>query len=165
VKNLAIELGQTLQNEVELHERLLDAAVSMNAAVKSEALDAVQAACRQYDAFTCQIEAVEEKRLDISDRIAAHFGVTGRLNLARTVELFPLPYKHDLAQTGKKLRAIINRLHQINGSNRILLQESLKTIAKTFEIISAATHHFKGYKQQGKKDSSKIARTIINTVA
>jgi len=165
MKTLAMELQNILDHEAQLHERLLQAAQSMNAAIKTEQLDAVQTACRAYDMYTCQIEAAEEKRLDVSDRIARQAGVSGRLNLARTVDLFEPALSRPLAETGTKLRAVIGRLHQINGSNRILLEESLKTIAKTFEIISVASSQFRGYKHLGTKDSSKTARTIINTVA
>jgi flagellar biosynthesis/type III secretory pathway chaperone len=137
----------------------------MNEAIKTEQLDEVQAANRLYDALTCQIEKLEENRLEISDKIAVHFGLTRHLNLAGTLALFPLTHKRRIAEAGKNLRSVIIKLHKINASNRILLQESLFIIAKTFEVISAASYKFKGYKQLGKKDSSKINRTIINTVA
>jgi flagellar biosynthesis/type III secretory pathway chaperone len=162
---LANELEKVLKTELEIHERLLDTARSMNEAIKTEQLFEVQAANRQYDELTCQIEALEEKRLEISDKITANFGLKGRLNLARTIELFPAKNKQRLAEAGKKLRVAVCRLRKTNASNRILLQESLYVISKTFELISAASHKFKGYKQLGKKDSSKINRTIINTVA
>ncbi len=165
MKTLANDLEKILENELELHERLLDAGRSMNAAIKAEKINEVQAANRRFDEYTCQIEAAEEKRLAISEKIALHFGLKKRLNLASTMELFPAKERQRLAETGKRLRAVINQLHRINASNRILLEESLYTIAKTFEFISAASQQFKGYKRLGISDSSKINRTIINTVA
>jgi flagellar biosynthesis/type III secretory pathway chaperone len=160
-----IELETILEKELIALERLLAAARSMNEAIKREDVGDVRKANKEYDECTCHIESLEEKRLSISDAIALHVGLQGHVNLLRTIELLPSQHREKLSELRSKLRSALSGLQKVNSSNRILLTESLFTITKTFEFIAAASEKFSGYKRLGKKDSSKINRTIINTVA
>jgi hypothetical protein len=160
-----VELEKILENELALHERLLCATRSMNTALKKEAVGDVRAANREYDDCTCQIETVEEKRLSASDALAQSRGLAPHANLSRIMESIPAADRGKLPHLRDKLRAALVEIRKTNAANRILLIESLRTIAKTFEFISLASEKFHGYKQLGKKCSSKIDRPIINTVA
>ena len=160
-----IELEKILESELLLHERLLAAARSMNSAIKRESVDDVRTANKEYDECTCHIEAMEEKRLALSDDIAGQRGIEPHANLSRIIESLPVSERGILFELRVKLRATLGEIQKTNIANRVLLTESLYTIAKTFEFIAAANEKFKGYKQLGKKYSSTIKRTIINTVA
>jgi flagellar biosynthesis/type III secretory pathway chaperone len=160
-----IELEKILESELMLHERLLAAARSMNGALKRESIDDVRTSNKEYDECTCHIEAIEEKRLAISDDIARQRGIEPHANLSRIVESLPVSERGKLSELRLRLRATLSEIQKTNIANRVLLTESLYTITKTFEFIAAANEKFKGYKQLGKKYSSTIKRTIINTVA
>ena len=159
------ELIQILEQELLLHERLLVSALSMNKALKCEAIEEVRKANKEYDECTCRIEAIEEKRLCLNDVISRHYGLTAHANLSRVIESVPAGDRGKLPELHAALRKTLGEIHKTNESNRILLTESLFVIAKTFEFISAACEKFRGYKQLGEKCSSKIDRTIINTIA
>jgi hypothetical protein len=160
-----IELEKILENELLLHRRLLATVRSMNAALKSESVDDVRTANRDYDESTCLIEALEEKRLLSSDAIARRLGLTAHANLSRIIELLSVADRGKLPELRATLRATLAEIKKTNAANRILLTESLRSIAKTFEFISVASEKFHGYKQLGKKSCTKIGRPIINTVA
>jgi flagellar biosynthesis/type III secretory pathway chaperone len=159
------ELEKILETELLLHERLLGAARCMNEALKREAVDDVRKANKEYDECTCQIEAIEEKRLSLSDALSVHYGKGSRINLSRLIESLPVSDRGRLSQLRAKLRTTLGEIQKTNIANRVLLTEALFTITKTFEFIAIASEKFKGYKAQGKKHASKIDRTIINTVA
>ena len=160
-----LELTQILEKELFYHERLLAAAQSMNAALKREAVDEVRTANKEYDECTCQIEALEEKRLCVSDEIALRLRLPAHANLLRVIGALPKEGGARLLELRNRLRSTLGALRKLNASNRILLTESLYTIAKTFEFIAAASEKVSGYKHQGEKCVSKANRTIINTVA
>jgi|WetSurMetagenome_2_1015567.scaffolds.fasta_scaffold426732_2 flagellar biosynthesis/type III secretory pathway chaperone len=160
-----IELDKILENELLLHERLLSTVRSMNAALKTESIDDVRAANKDYDECTCRIEALEEKRLLTSDAIARSHGLAAHANLSRIIESLADSDRGKLPELRYKLRAVLAEIHKMNAANKILLTESLRSIAKTFEFISVASEKFHGYKQLGKKSCTNIGRPIINTVA
>jgi hypothetical protein len=158
-------LEKILAEELILHERLLRAARAMNGALKREAIDEVRTANKEYDECTCRIEAAEENRLAASDSLALHLGCAPHANLSRIIEALPAAERGRLSDLRSRLRATLVEIQKTNAANKVLLTESLFSISKTFEFISAASEKFKGYKHQGKKHSTKISRTIINTVA
>jgi hypothetical protein len=161
----AVELSKILENELVLHTRLLAAAHSMNIALKKEAIDDVRLANMEYDECTCHIEAIEEKRLSLSDAIAAQLGCLPHANLLRIIESLPASDRGNLLDLRAQLRSALAEIQKTNAANKILLTESLFAIGKTFEFIAMASEKFHGYKQQGRKHASKISRTIINTIA
>jgi hypothetical protein len=161
---LATELEAILNCELILHEKLLESAKKMNLAIKEEKLDMVTGAQRQYDDLICKIEKQEEKRLAASDRIAKHFKMEQRVNLEKTLSLFPEQYRKPLEDVRSRLKSTLSALNKVNTVNRIMLEETLKTIAKSFEIISIASQKLNGYKRLGKKDYVKTSRPIFNTV-
>jgi hypothetical protein len=160
-----IEMIKILEQELLLHKRLLASAQAMNNAIKNEALEEVRKANKEYDECTCRIEEIEEKRLCLNDAISRHYGLKPHANLSRLIEAVPAGNRGKLLELRDALRKELIEIHKINESNKILLTESLFVIAKTFEFIAAASEKFQGYKQLGGKCSSKIDRTIINTIA
>jgi flagellar biosynthesis/type III secretory pathway chaperone len=137
----------------------------MNGAIKAEDLPAVKEMARQHDEITNQLEDLEEKRLAISDALATLLGFPNHPNLSRIIEKLPPNRSAKLTALKTGLKTVIGELKGINSTNRILLIESLHTIAKIFEFIDIAKAKLSGYKYQGKKASALITRTMINTVA
>jgi hypothetical protein len=160
-----IELEKILENELLLYERLLGAARAMNAGLKSDAVEEVKKASKEYDDCACGIEAIEEDRLAVSDALAATVGRGAHTSLPRIIEALPPEDRGRLAELRAKLRSTLADIQKTNVANRVLLTEALYTVTKTFEIIAAASEKFKGYKEQGKKHASKVSRAIINTLA
>jgi flagellar biosynthesis/type III secretory pathway chaperone len=159
------ELETILENELVLHEQLLEAARAMNHAIKAEDLAGVKKAAGKHDELTCQIEGLEEKRLTANDKLALNLGAPGHVNLFRIIELLPKNLSAKLFDVRSKLKHTMSELKKTTTSNQILLNESLFIIAKTFELIDTASGKSTGYKYQGKKAPAKIKRTIINTIA
>jgi FlgN protein. len=159
------DLETILENELALHEQLLEAALTMNNAIKKEDLATVRKTAGKHDELTCQIEALEEKRLTANDKLARHLGAENHVNLFRIIELLPRNLSAKLADLRTRLKRTMAELKKTTTSNQILLNESLYTIAKTFELLGSVTAKSSGYKYQGKKAPAKINRTIINTVA
>jgi hypothetical protein len=161
------ELIDVLEKELAFHGLLISAAFAMNEALRSRVFDEIQKASRQYDECTCRIEDLEEKRLSLSDLICgdAKGGAT-HASLRSVIEQAPAGHKDRVAQLRAQLKDTVGKLSKVNYSNRVLLQESLYTISKTFEMVATMeASRLNGYKKQGTKDRSRITKTIVNTVA
>jgi flagellar biosynthesis/type III secretory pathway chaperone len=158
-------LETILDSELVLHEQLLEAAQTMNDAIKKEDLAGVRKTAGKHDELTCQIEAIEEKRLTANDALSRHLGVAHHANLFRIIELLPANLSAKLSDLRTRLKRTMGELKKTTTSNQILLNESLYTIAKTFELIDRVTAKPTGYKYRGQKAPATINRTIINTIA
>jgi len=158
-------LETVLENELALHKQLLEAAVAMNTAIKTEDLPMVKEMGRKHDDLTWKIEELEEKRLEIHDALADFLGVPPKSNLSRIIKKLPENRAAKLAAIRAELKSVLGTLKMTTFSNQILLGESLRTIAKVFEFIDIAKAKLSAYKHHGKRGSALVTRTMINTVA
>jgi hypothetical protein len=161
------ELIVVLDKEIEFHALLLATAKTMNEALRSSELTDIQKASRQYDECTCRIEELEEKRLNLSDIICGSDKKGApHASLISVIDKAPAAYKNRIADLRAKLKNNVGDLSRINYSNQIFLQESLHTIAKTFEMIATReAGRLNGYKNRGVKDLSRTNKSIVNTIA
>ena len=165
MEQLVKDLETVLENELVVHKQLLEAARTMNKAIKAEDIAGVKNAARKHDELTCQVEAFEEKRLEANGTLALHLDIKNHATLTRIIDKLPADHKTKLSKLKTDLKRVIWEFKRINSSNQILLTESLRTVAKVFEFIDCAMGKLSGYKFQGKKSPIMITRTIINTVA
>jgi hypothetical protein len=161
------DLIGVLEKELEFHGLLIQAAFSMNAAIKIRSMDEVRKASRTYDECTCRIQDLEEKRLQWSDEICGYSGKTvGHASLSRVMEHAPAECRQRLAALRASLKEAVGNLSKINYSNQVLLCESLKTIANLFKYIALHDPRNQGgYKKLGTMDRGRVATAIVNTVA
>jgi flagellar biosynthesis/type III secretory pathway chaperone len=161
------ELAHVLEKELEFHGLLFAAASGMNRALRNRALEEIRKTSRQYDECTCRIEELEEKRLQLSDLICQDDKQRApHVNLLSVIERAPATHKNRIAELRLSLKNTIGDLSRVNYSNQVFLQESLRTIAKTFEILTIhETAKLNGYKAHGEKDRSRTSKIIVNTIA
>jgi FlgN protein len=167
MNNLIEQLAMVLEKELDMHRLLIVAAHDMNAAVKSSAVEKVQAAARRYDCCITSIADMEEKRLELGDEICrGTLGSIPHASLLRVIEQAPPAWKNTIADLRRRLKAEINELSKINYANQVLLTESLRSIQKTFEMITTVrSSRLNGYKKQGEKDNPRSTMTIVNKIA
>ncbi|MBD3346243.1 MAG: hypothetical protein GF401_14395 [Chitinivibrionales bacterium] len=160
------ELLTILKQENEIHDRLIECAQIMNKALKENDTNKIQQTSMKYDELTCNIESVEEKRLEICDSIGKKTKMKSRhLNLTSITEALPPEDTGPLGEVRQDLKKKITKLTKINTSNQVLLENALANIAKAVELIACEKKKYSGYKQYGKKDSDFIFRNIVNKVA
>ena len=94
MNNLIEQLAMVLEKELDMHRLLIVAAHDMNAAVKSSAVEKVQAAARRYDCCITNIADMEEKRLELGDEICrGTLGSIPHASLLRVIEQAPPAWK------------------------------------------------------------------------
>ena len=167
MNNSIDELIVHLELESRVLDTLLTASNSLNTAIKNRNLTAIDAAVAQYDAETGQLEALEEKRLILSDAITHAAGITTRhpdmTALIRCVTDETLSKK--LAALRVTLKGKMADIVVLKAENAVLLSETLGYISKTFELMATSKNPYPAYKRKGTPDNCSIKRNLINTMA
>lgn len=161
------ELTGILRAECAVHERLIETARLMNAALRREDPAEVRKLSTRYDAQTAEVEVLEEKRLAACDALTVTLGLGGRhANLAMLTDALPPELRPPLEEVRARLRENLRDLSKINVSNQILLQESLENISRTIRAITAAgPNKYAPYKREGSKSTDVVRRNIVNRTA
>jgi flagellar biosynthesis/type III secretory pathway chaperone len=158
-------LKTVLDKELALHAHLLETAQALNEALKKRAVDEVHKVSLHYDETTMQIERLEEQRLLLSDALAKHYGESGHVNLRTLIALMPADKRPEFEELQRNMKLKIGELTRINTSNKILLEASLSTIARTVEMMTLTENKLAGYKSLGQKDTKPIQRALFNQIA
>ena len=163
---LLSDLTAILSQELQLHEQLLASASDMNAALRArKTLDVARCNSRS-DVLFCQIEELEEKRLTASDRLAESIGCKQRhATIRQVIALLPPDDGAQLSELRLKLRSILGELNRVNCSNKMFLENGLRWIGKTFEIIANNSRKITGYQAQGGEARMALNTAVINRVA
>ena len=163
---LVSELSAVLGKELSIHEQLVAAAADMNVALKAKRTADVARGNAQYDSLCCQLDALEEKRLAVSDNLAAAIGCNHRhATIAQIVARLPADEAAMLLNLRRRLKTALGELSKLNHSNRMLLENGLQVIEKTFEIIINNCRKTTGYLAQGIQARTSLNTAVINRVA
>lgn len=159
-------LVQKLEELAESHQSLLQAAGSMNAALKSGKVVAVQSITATYDELAGRIAELEEQRLAICDLLAADCTPPrNHISLTAAIDLADIESRQKLRELQGRLKSTIEALQRLNASNAIMLDEGLRTINKRFELVATEQKKFTGYQSKGAMEAPTVNRCIINRVA
>jgi flagellar biosynthesis/type III secretory pathway chaperone len=142
-----------LEKEYQIHDHLCAAAQVMNTALKEGKPAVVQESSFQYDEMVVQLEACEEERLSIGDRLAQELKCAHRhASITQLAAMLPPKDGERLCMVRNKLKQKIKDLATINMSNQILLEEGIYAISKIFDIIrNNMNTKLAGYQPHGAK--------------
>jgi flagellar biosynthesis/type III secretory pathway chaperone len=163
---MAKQLILVLEQELELHSRLVSASRAMNNAVKEKTMGEIQSATRNHNECISRIEELEEQRLTLCDALCAATVKKGRhASLLLAIDHLDKEDGSTVFALRARLKNMLNELSGINSSNKVLITESIYANQKTFEMV--ITHHEKrhsGYKKQGTREQAKQSTSLINRI-
>ncbi|NLG16917.1 MAG: flagellar protein FlgN [Fibrobacter sp.] len=161
------ELEQILSREVEVHSSMIQTAGAFNKAIKGNDLPALQQHSADQDRQICQIEKLEERRVECVNELSGSLGLTpaaSRLQLM--LEKLPEQWRPRFATVHTALKQKIAELSRLNTSNRILIEEALGTIGNTFSFLQQSNGKYAQYGARGKAEGSAASViTLINRTA
>ena len=161
------ELADILAKECEVHEHVLQASRLVNSAIKESDLDTLQKHTAYLDSQVFQVGQLEERRKDCCGALARALGI-GRpqVRLAALIEKAPAAIAGRLAGLHGSLRGALDKIFQMNVSNRVLLEEGLQLVRGRLELVVQSAGHFGGYGQRGGRATSKLPlHPFINRTA
>ena len=160
------ELEQILSRELEIHVSLVQTANDLNKAIKESNLTALQQHTLDQDNKICQIEKLEEKRIQCILNLSNLLGLAQvPSKLAIILEKLPGQWRERLSNIHSILKQKIGDLVKINTSNRILMQEALGMISGTLALFQGTNSKFAQYGIKGKQANTAAARNLINRIA
>jgi hypothetical protein len=160
------QLYAILTSLVRCHEQLVETAQKMNSALREQNVPRVKSIAIAYDEIACQIEELEENRLEVCDAMTLPSNTPARhANLSIIISFVPDKEKKLFIDIQKRLKTTIGKFAQINESNQVLLSESLHVFDKTMDIFTRNTSGLPGYGAPGHKESEPMRRQLINQIA
>lgn len=158
-------LVDVLERQCRCHEQLVQAARAMNDALKRGDVAAVRGATALYDTIMQESGELEEKRLELCDRVAAHL-VPPRthVTIAAIMESCSAGMATQLGGMRERLRTLIHELQSVVASNEVMLQEGLHAIDKRFELMATGHKKFTGYQSRGTMETPTVNLSILNRV-
>lgn len=150
------ELESIMNQEIDLHNTLLDVAREFNIAIKENDLEQIRKKTTEQDEHICSIERLEDSRQECCKSLSGKLNLTSKdVKLNHIIEILPSAWKNRLSQIHISLKSIINELTSINTSNRILLEEAERIVEKTFNYFTQPQKTNSAYSNQGKIPAQK----------
>ncbi|MBN2038265.1 MAG: flagellar export chaperone FlgN [Chitinispirillaceae bacterium] len=150
------ELEAILTRECDAHEQLLTAATKVNSAIKESDLATLQNHTSHLDAKVAQIEQIELQRTDCCKALSRSLGIDRTpVRLTALIEKAPPRFRDTLSRLHRSLRSVLEKISNINVSNRVLLEEGLELVRGRFSLIATHQERFTQYRQGGRISGSK----------
>ncbi len=163
MENLYNELERILCSEVEVHVAIVETAHALNKSLKENNIPEINSFTQRHDEQICQIEKLEEQRIEYSVLIAKKLGIkTKEPKLANLIENAPSSFKQRLCELHSKLLKEINELSKLTVSNQLLLENAMSIINCTFAFIRQSQKKYQPYSATRKTSSSYNAFTMFN---
>jgi hypothetical protein len=158
------ELEKILGKEFEAHEQLLTAATQVNSAIKGSDLATLQNRTSHLDTKVALIEQLEEQRADCCRALSRSLGIDRTpVRLKALIEKAPPRFRDTLSRLHASLKSVLEKVSNINVSNRVLLEEGLEIVRGRFSLIATPDERFTQYRQGGRvSGSSAMLHPFIN---
>ncbi|NLD94625.1 MAG: flagellar protein FlgN [Fibrobacter sp.] len=163
MENLYNELERILCSEVDIHVAVVETAEALNKSLRENNIPEIIVFTQRHDEQICQIEKLEEQRIEYGILIAKKLGMkTKEPKLVNLIENAPSSFKHRLGDLHRKLTKAINDLSKLTVSNQLLLENAMSIINCTFAFIKQSQKKFQPYGATRKTSSSYNAFTMFN---
>lgn len=138
--SLMEELIATLRKEQEAYQELLPVAEKKTQAIIANDLQAVQNITETEQAAIGKISGLEQKRTEIMKNIGIVLNKkVSELTLPNLINLLEKQPQEQqmLAQIHKELTEVLNRLSEVNGHNKNLIEQSLEMISYNMNLLQS----------------------------
>ncbi|MBN1306374.1 MAG: flagellar export chaperone FlgN [Chitinispirillaceae bacterium] len=163
MENNLEKLEKVLISELDAHTSLLRSGYEFNIAIREENIDKIDRQRAIQDETICRIEKLEEQRVACCTLLARSLGIVKKpLRLAMLFEKMERPWRERLETVQQSLKEKINELSNISGSNRILIEEGLRMVGKTFSLLQQAGRKYAAYGERGQSVTGPARQPFIN---
>jgi|TergutMp193P3_1026864.scaffolds.fasta_scaffold18929_4 flagellar biosynthesis/type III secretory pathway chaperone len=159
------ELIQLLTQENDVHKHLIAVANDINKSTRAKNIEAIQQNCKIYDEHICSLERIEERRIEVCERLQnALSGKAPSGRLITLAEFCEPEQKKRLLEQKAALTKLVTELKAVNTSNTVLFREALGEINASVNIIRTSAQPKNGYRHKGDFKPAKSGRSIFNEV-
>ncbi len=163
MENLYNELEHILCSEVDIHVAVVETAQALNKSLRENNIPEIISFTQRHDEQICQIEKLEEQRIEYSVLIAKKIGMkTKEPKLVNLIDNAPSTFKQPLRNLHSKLTKAINDLSKLTVSNQLLLENAMSIINCTFAFIRQSQKKYQPYSAARSASSLYNASTMFN---
>ena len=135
------ELERVLEAEVELGDALLQLLVDKQRTIVGLQSDALSALLEQEEQLLRPFQSLESERVRLTAELVGRSdkGVAPAKDIISVVELLehlPATDSVRVSTMAMRLRTVVERILQMNGQNRVLLQRSLRFVQDTMRLVT-----------------------------
>lgn len=138
--SLMEELIATLRREQEAYQELLPVAEKKTQAIIANNLQMIQEITESEQAAIGKISGMEQKRTEIMKNIGIVLNKkVSELTLPNLINLLERQpqEQRELVQIHKELTEVLNRLAEVNGHNKNLIEQSLEMISYNMNLLQS----------------------------
>jgi flagellar biosynthesis/type III secretory pathway chaperone len=130
------ELTRLLNQQKVLYEELLELAKEKQKILVKGSLEALDSLTKKEEALIFQAGKLEEQRYQCGRQVISLLGLKEDVPLSEIKEKAPLEYKKPLETVLQELTGLFQDLTRLNEENTNLIQQSLRFVNFTMEVIS-----------------------------
>ena len=164
VDSTMLQLVEIVKKEVEAFQELLDTMESEQSALVMHDLEGIEAAVARQREIAEEAGALERTRVRLITEISEELGEsTSELTLKRLIERIQGPESQRLGEMRETLMGMHEKVQNANRHNALLINQSMKYVDKSLQILTGEGPQAGVYKQTGKVSKS-TGRAVLNQV-
>ncbi|MCR5153437.1 MAG: flagellar protein FlgN [Lachnospiraceae bacterium] len=135
--SLIEELISTLSEEKAIYEELVPVARRKTQAIVDNNLDDVRNITEEEQEYVTRVQALEQKRLTVMKNIGLVMNRKGTLKVSDVTEMLDKQpeQKKALTEIQMDLKKVLNELGEVNGHNKVLIEQSLEMISFNMNLL------------------------------
>lgn len=151
------ELNDNLKRQTALYDELKNFAQLKQQALIKNDLHEIEAITLREEQLIMEAARLEKERLQWAEEIAKLFGKTPEeITLSELSERFP-----ELSEVKKELEKVLSGLKEVNELNNQLLQQAIKIVELSLNVISAPVQS-NVYNRPGEKETEHNPLRLID---
>lgn len=160
---LVNELLGLLEGEIDLYGSLLLALQKEKRAVVDSNLDELIETNREKESLFLKIRILEEQRLTILEKLAENLGqLAQNLTLTKLSQLVEEPQSTQLADCHSRFLSLTQSIHEVNLSNKALLNHSLDLVRSSLALLSDLMPSNPVYYKSGKMQAGAQGGRLVS---
>ena len=160
---LVNELLGLLEGEIDLYGSLLLVLQKEKRAVVDSNLDALIETNREKESLFLKIRILEEQRLTILEKLAENLGqLAQNLTLTKLSQLVEEPQSTQLADCHSRFLSLTQSIHEVNLSNKALLNHSLDLVRSSLALLSDLMPSNPVYYKSGKMQAGAQGGRLVS---
>ena len=140
MKHLLEKLLGSLEQATELYQSLFRVLQNEKDVVVGLNLKQLNEACKAKDNLLLKLRILEERRVQLMDRVAAELGRSPQgLTLTELSQLVDEPYADRLRDRCTDLLALMHTLQDVTRQNKFLMSHSLQLVQGSYNLLNNLT--------------------------
>lgn len=128
-------LVSLLGEELSVYEKLCGLSLEKKEAVLKNDVDLLAKIIGEERALIVEAERLESRRISETSRIARELGLEGNVKISDLKRFLEEDDFHRLESIAEKLKSVLNKLKEINETNRYLVESTLRYISYMIDAL------------------------------